>query len=576
MCQLGPLLGTWGSRDTLGAPPKASCCDALCLSPDHARWGGLLCVLLPAAPACARLQHRDLEQLQCLRVHKQLRHPSGAGDVVHRAGVAIRAGECCGVMLNWGGCAEGSQGTTQACGSCGQCGARVLLGWLGVGWQNPSLPSWQAKSKGRSKAQPKHAMRFPGELMHSMRAREEHKLICIYIHSPCIFLDEQNSSVLNNHILGAFLQNRAVTGLKRPVEIQFWHNLDASNATCVFWVPGAGKSGSWSREGCETEHREGTVVCHCSHLTYFAVLMLSGGPVLESLTYISTVGCSISAAATFCTLLRRPKDTTTRIHMNLLAALFLLNGSFLLSKPLATSTELCQAAAALLHGSLLCSLAWMGAEAFHLYLLLVKVYNIYIQHYLLKLCLCAWGLPTLVVMAVVIFSGETYGRHVISTTDGYQNMNMCWLTSSLAHFVTFCYAGLILLFNTLMLAAVVVMLRRIKSQKGQARRDWATVLGLTCLLGTTWGLAFFSFGVLLIPQLYLFTILNSLQGQWGAPGQGRRSGGGKPVGACELATLHPSTVAMGKPAAMTVPPPPCRSLHLPVVHHHIPPQQVQH
>eukprot|EP00075_Anas_platyrhynchos_P032644 XP_027321897.1 adhesion G-protein coupled receptor G5-like [Anas platyrhynchos] len=88
----------------------------------------------------------------------------------------------------------------------------------------------------------------------------------------------------------------------------------------------------------------------------------------------------------------------------------------------------------------------------------------------------------------------------------------CWLTSKPAHFVTLCYAGLILLFNTLMLAAVVVMLRRIKSQKGQARRDWATVLGLTCLLGTTWGLAFFSFGVLLIPQLYLFTILNSLQG----------------------------------------------------------------
>lgn len=136
--------------------------------------------------------------------------------------------------------------------------------------------------------------------------------------------------------------------------------------------------------------------------------------------------------------------------MNLLAALFLLNGSFLLSKPLATGTEeLCQAAAALLHGSLLCSLAWMGAEAFHLYLLLVKVYNIYIQHYLLKLCLCAWGewlpwasagtaapaephtasarppgLPTLVVIAVVIFRGETYGHHAISTTDGYQNTNM--------------------------------------------------------------------------------------------------------------------------------------------------------
>ncbi|NWZ18785.1 AGRG5 protein, partial [Asarcornis scutulata] len=372
--------------------------------------------------------------------------------------------------------------------------------------------------------------------MKGMRAREEHKLICIYIHSPSIFLDEQNSSVLNNHILGAFLQNRTVTGLRRPVEIQFWHNMVLVSRAPLISPTGAGRAGRWSREGCKTQHREGTVVCLCSHLTYFAVLMIQAQnlsqPVLESLTYISTVGCSISAAATFCTLLlccffrhplappcplcscrRWPKDTTTRIHMNLLAALFLLNGSFLLSKPLATGTDgLCQAAAALLHGSLLCSLAWMGAEAFHLYLLLVKVYNIYIQHYLLKLCLFAWGLPTLVVMAVLIFSGETYGRHVINTTDGYQNMNMCWLTSLLAHFVTLCYAGLILLFNTLMLAAVVVMLRRIKCQKGQARRDWATVLGLTCLLGTTWGLAFFSFGVLLIPQLYLFTILNSLQG----------------------------------------------------------------
>lgn len=78
--------------------------------------------------------------------------------------------------------------------------------------------------------------------------------------------------------------------------------------------------------------------------------------------------------------------------MNLLAALFLLNTSFLLSEPLAAGTmEGCQAVAALLHGSLLCALGWMWAEGFHLYLLLIKVYNIYVRHYLLKLCLCTWG-----------------------------------------------------------------------------------------------------------------------------------------------------------------------------------------
>ncbi|XP_042653633.1 adhesion G-protein coupled receptor G5 isoform X4 [Tyto alba] len=373
-----------------------------------------------------------------------------------------------------------------------------------------------------------HAMKFPAELVESVQARGvEQKLVCIYIDSPCIFQDAHNSSVLNNNVLGAFLQSGHVAGLSQPVEIQFWHDmvLDASNATCVFWQPeaGAGSTGSWSRAGCETTHRAGTVICHCNHLTYFAVLLVPAGALspaqLASLTHISTIGCSLSAAATLCTLLlccfprKQLRDNTTRIHMHLLAALLLLNCSFLLSEPLATGAEgLCRVTAALLHASLLCALAWMAAEAFHLLLLLVKVYNVYIRHYLLKLSLFAWGLPTLAVVAVFVFRRDTYGYHTISTSEGYSNVTMCWLTSPPAHHATLCYASLILLFNTLVLGRVVMILRRMQRQKGQARKDWATVLGLTCLLGTTWGLAFFSFGVFLIPQLYLFTILNSLQG----------------------------------------------------------------
>ncbi|NXH13046.1 AGRG5 protein, partial [Bucco capensis] len=367
--------------------------------------------------------------------------------------------------------------------------------------------------------------------------RAEEKLVCIYVHNPCIFQDAHNNSVLNNDVLGAFLQSGHVAGLSRPVEIQFWHDmvLDVSNATCVFWQPGAGagSTGNWSREGCETTHREGTVICHCNHLTYFAVLLVHTSSTLTpaqlaSLTYLSTIGCSLSAASTLCILLfccfsstpcpphscrQWLRDNTTRIHMHLLTALLLLNCNFLLSTVLAASTEgLCQVTAALLHAGLLCALAWMAAEAFHLLLLLVKVYNIYIQHYLLKLCLFAWGLPTLAVVAVFIFKRDIYGYHTISTSEGYSNTTMCWLTSQPAHYATVCYAGLILLFNTLVLGRVVMILQRIQRQKRQARRNWVTVLGLTCLLGTTWGLAFFSFGVFLVPQLYLFTILNSLQG----------------------------------------------------------------
>ncbi|XP_026712797.1 adhesion G-protein coupled receptor G5 [Athene cunicularia] len=398
-----------------------------------------------------------------------------------------------------------------------------------TGWLNPSVPctlTQDMKLDGSRRF--RHAMNFPAELVKGIQAQGvEQELVCIYIHSPCIFQDTHNSSVLNNYVLGAYLRSGHVAGLSQPVEIQIWHDmvLDASNATCVFWQPeaGAGSTGSWSKEGCETTHREGTVICHCNHLTYFAVLLVHSPPslsLLPSSSFPLTLGCAMPCWAVPChvelccaMLGCRLRDNTTKIHMHLLAALLLLNCSFLLSTPLADSTEgLCRVTAALLHAGLLCTLAWMAAEAFHLLLLLVKVYNIYIQHYLLKLCLFAWGLPTLAVVAVFVFRRDTYGYHTIKTSEGYRNVTMCWLTSPPAHYATLCYAGLILLFNTLVLGRVVTILRRIQQQKGQARKDWVTVLGLTCLLGTTWSLAFFTFGVFLVPQLYLFTILNSLQG----------------------------------------------------------------
>lgn len=59
--------------------------------------------------------------------------------------------------------------------------------------------------------------------------------------------------------------------------------------------------------------------------------------------------------------------------------------------------------------------------------------------------------------------------------------------------------------------------RYFASQFGQrdcdrAKRDICSLLGVTILLGITWGLVFFSFGSLTTAGLYPFCILNSLQG----------------------------------------------------------------
>lgn len=93
---------------------------------------------------------------------------------------------------------------------------------------------------------------------------------------------------------------------------------------------------------------------------------------------------------------RRPEKSVT-VHLHLAGALLCLHLSFLLSGlwvlVLKESDEgwLCRGLGLLLHWSLLATFAWMALEGFHLYLLLVRVFNIYIKKYVLKLSLVAWG-----------------------------------------------------------------------------------------------------------------------------------------------------------------------------------------
>lgn len=81
--------------------------------------------------------------------------------------------------------------------------------------------------------------------------------------------------------------------------------------------------------------------------------------------------------------------------MNLSTALLFLNLLFLLDGWVTSFhvDGLCTAIAALLHFFLLATFTWMGLEAIHMYIALVKVFNTYIRRYLLKFCIIGWGKP---------------------------------------------------------------------------------------------------------------------------------------------------------------------------------------
>lgn len=94
----------------------------------------------------------------------------------------------------------------------------------------------------------------------------------------------------------------------------------------------------------------------------------------------------------------------------------------------------------------------------------------------------------------------------------------CWVRDPWVHSILVMgYSGLTCLFNLVVLVWALRVLHRLRARdkvpSTRACRDSVTVLGLTVLLGTTWILAFFSFDVFLLPQLFLFTTFSSLYGR---------------------------------------------------------------
>ncbi|XP_046897898.1 adhesion G-protein coupled receptor G5-like isoform X3 [Hypomesus transpacificus] len=255
-----------------------------------------------------------------------------------------------------------------------------------------------------------------------------------------------------------------------------------------------------------------------------------------ALSYISLIGCCVSLLFLIFTVglyiqqrLRRvsgPADVSLKLHINLAVALILLNLHFLLMEQVSSmvSSGACIYVGLLLHYSLLATFSWMAIEGFHLYLLLVRVFDIYIRRYMLKLCLVGWGVPTLVV--VIYGSLGAYGKYSLSSSSNSTSATeICWLSSNadrlgmVIYLMVIIYLGLVLLFNCAMLGVVLVRLSRqrgrgVRHQEGRAQlwKDWATVLGLSCVLGIPWVLAFCTYGPLSLTGNYFFTVFNSMQG----------------------------------------------------------------
>ncbi|XP_035754729.1 adhesion G protein-coupled receptor G3 isoform X4 [Egretta garzetta] len=380
-------------------------------------------------------------------------------------------------------------------------------------------------------------IQLPRELFRSLSSQRVRVVVMVLNTQQLGMFKEANQTgqVLDDTVVGIMVGKTSISGLQDPVRLTFAHGQLPHGITpqCVFWDPSKGQAGGWRNTGCVMQPGDKGTVCSCDHLTFFTLLL---NPALDrstakGLMAVATVGCWVAMVfsiftITFCIFLRcrfRSEETlriNLGLHMNLVGSLLLLNLAFLLNSRLSHGSQAgtCKVLAGLTHYCLLCCFTWMALEGCHLYLLFVKVLGIYIRHYLAKLCLVGWGFPALVVgVAGAIGS---YGPHRIQTGEHQVIAHLCWITSKhvLVHYITNCgYFGLIFLFNMAIFGVVTwksCYLQGMGAAQG-GHKAWKVALvavGLFCLLGATWALAFLTYSTSSAPILYLFTILNSLQG----------------------------------------------------------------
>ncbi|KAK7123642.1 hypothetical protein R3I93_021920 [Phoxinus phoxinus] len=353
------------------------------------------------------------------------------------------------------------------------------------------------------------------------------------------FFQDKNMT-LNSPILGSSLANLSIKNLREGVEFTLRNKQPVVGnyvASCVFWdFDENGGSGGWNPNGCHVKNSstENETTCSCDHLTSFAVLLdisrqgLTDRLQATILTYITFIGCGVSSIFLSVTLLtylafdKIRRDIPSKILVHLCFALLFLNLVFLLDSWLALYTNavgLCISTGFFLHYFLLVSFTWMGLEALHMYLAIVKVFNNYMTRYMLKFSLAGWGIPLIVVIIVIAVNKDNYGLVSYGHFSDGSTDDFCWLTNDTAFYVSVvAYFCIIFVSNLTMFVVVMVHLRRIKRQnphnnQNRSRlQDLRSIAGLTFLLGLTWAFAFFAWEPVNLAFMYLFSILNSLQG----------------------------------------------------------------
>lgn len=305
------------------------------------------------------------------------------------------------------------------------------------------------------------------------------------------------------------------------------------NPLCVFWNFSLFEGlGGWDDEGCEPVRVNNTIICNCSHLTSFSILMspfFLDDFILDLMTYIG-VGISM-ASLVICLIIEAViwrkinKNNTSYLRhvsiVNIAVSLLVANIWFIIGAVISVpntsnSPPPCTAATFFIHFFYLAMFFWMLASALLLLYRTVSVFD--------------GGLSKQAMLAIGFSIG--YGAPLIIATitiavtapnDEYIRRNGCWLnfeqSKALLAFVIPALSIVVINFFILLVVIYKLVTTTVAAGAAQAGERHALIVivrslaVLTPFFGLTWALGV---GTMTTPNKGVhgsFAFFNSLQVQ---------------------------------------------------------------
>ncbi|XP_071006806.1 adhesion G-protein coupled receptor F1-like [Oncorhynchus clarkii lewisi] len=351
-------------------------------------------------------------------------------------------------------------------------------------------------------------------------------------------LPARNSSSLNNIVntINGKVVLVKVNGTIKNVKFSFdVLNETLANPQCVFWNFNLFDGlGGWDDKGCELQsENNGTVTCHCNHLTSFSILMSPSIPAVlrVALDFITYIGVGISMGCLVVCLIIEMlvwnavtgNNTSYMRHVsivNIAVSLLIADIWFIIGAAISDNEKkdlpACSTATFFIHFFYLALFFWMLVSGLLLLYRTVMVFSHMSKPAMLAISFSlGYGAP--LIIAVITIAVTAPGKQYIRDNDG-----VCWLnwTESKALLAFVIPALTIVVINLLILIVVLFkMLRRGVGDVTQPDEKNALVVIVRCLailtpfFGTTWGLGV---GTMTTPNNLgihiVFAIFNSLQG----------------------------------------------------------------